>query len=82
MKQTAVEWLFKQISSSKYYYKIMEDINSRNTVAQSNILEQAKEMEKENVFLFTKEYDEYLFRGCGLPRLTAEQYYNQTFKKD
>jgi hypothetical protein len=43
---------------------------------------QAKEMEKENVFLFAKEYDEYLFRGCGLPRLTAEQYYNQTYKQD
>lgn len=27
MKQTAVEWLSKQISSSKYFYKLMEDIN-------------------------------------------------------
>jgi hypothetical protein len=82
MKQTAVEWLFKQISTSKYFYKLMEDINSRSTIAQSNIFVQAKEMEKENVFLFAKEYDEYLFRGCGLPRLTAEQYYNQTYKQD
>ena len=47
MKQTAVEWLFKQISTSKYFYNLMEDINSRSTVAQSNIFDQAKEMEKE-----------------------------------
>ena len=71
MKQTAVEWLFEQISSSKYYYKIMEDINSRNTVAQSNILEQAKEMEKEQI---ENAYN------VGNPYKTAEQYYNQTFK--
>ena len=47
MKQTAVEWLFKQISTSKHFYKLMEDINSRSTVAQSNIFDQAKAMEKE-----------------------------------
>ena len=49
MKQTAVEWLFKQISTSKYFYKLMEDINSRSTVAQSNIFDQAKAMEKEQI---------------------------------
>jgi hypothetical protein len=47
MKQTAVEWLENQIKTSKYSYKLMEDINSRSTVAQPNIFEQAKEMEKE-----------------------------------
>jgi hypothetical protein len=47
MKQTAVEWLGNQIKTSKYFYKLMEDIQSRGTVAQSNILNQAKEMEKE-----------------------------------
>ena len=39
-------------------------------------------MLNKNAVLFAKEYDEYLFRGCGLPRLTAEQYYNQTFKSE
>ena len=51
MKQTAVEWLFKQISTSKYFYNLMEDINSRSTVAQSNIFEQAKEMEEIDLHL-------------------------------
>jgi hypothetical protein len=44
---TAVEWLENQIKTSKYSYKLMEDINSRSTVAQSDIFEQAKAMEKE-----------------------------------
>ena len=54
MKQTAVEWLVEQISTSKYFYKLMEDINSRSTVAQSDIFEQAKEMEKEQMIEFHK----------------------------
>lgn len=78
MKQTAVEWIIEQISSSKYYYKIMEDINSRNTVAQSNILEQAKEMEKEQII------QAYYQNGWNDNdnEHNAEQYYNQTFKQD
>jgi len=74
MKQTAVEWLENQIKTSKYSYKLMEDINSRSTVAQSDIFEQAKEMEKQQIIdarvkkpLFS-EWDE------------AEQYYNEQFK--
>jgi ribonuclease I len=47
IKQTAVEWLEDQIKNSKYYFKLMAEINSRSTVSQSNIFEQAKEMEKE-----------------------------------
>lgn len=54
MKQTAVEWLFKQISTSKHFYNLMEDINSRSTVAQSDIIEQAKEMEKSQIIEFHK----------------------------
>ena len=45
MKQTAVEWLENQIKNSKYFYKLMEDIQSKSTVAESNILEQAKLIE-------------------------------------
>ena len=54
MKQTAVEWLEDQIKTSKYSYKVMEDINSRGTVAQPNIFEQAKQMEKEQIIAFGK----------------------------
>ena len=62
MKETAVEWLFKQISTSKHFYNLMEDIQSRSTVAQSNIFEQAKEMEEINLHL---EYMKGWRDGCN-----------------
>ena len=73
MKQTAVDWLFEQISTSKYFYNLMEDINSRSTVAQSNIFEQAKEMEKEQII--------NAYRGMPTYNKSGEQYYNETFKQ-
>ena len=53
-KQTAVEWLVEQISTSKYFYKVMEDVQSRSTIAQLDIFEQAKAMEKEHMIGFYK----------------------------
>ena len=79
MKQTAVEWLFKQISTSKYFYNLMEEIESRSTIVQPNgILEQAKEMEKEQII------QAYYQNGWNDNdnEHNAEQYYNETFKKD
>jgi hypothetical protein len=78
MKQTAVEWLFKQISTSKYFYILMEDINNRSTIAQSNIFEQAKAMEKEQII------QAYYQNGWNDNdnEHNAEQYYNQTYKQD
>jgi hypothetical protein len=72
--KTAIEWLVNQISSSKYFYKVMEDIQSRSTVAQSNIFEQAKAMEKEQMCQFVSDY---LDDGQDM---TAEEYYEQTYK--
>lgn len=54
MKQTAVEWLFEQISSSKYFYNLMEDLDNRGTVVQPSILKQAKTMEKEQMINFAE----------------------------
>ena len=75
MKKTAVEWLFKQISTSKYFYNLMEDINSRSTVAQSNIFEQAKEMEKKQIM-------DAFNNGYLNHSMNSEQYYNETFKSE
>jgi hypothetical protein len=50
MKQTAVEWLIEKISTSKYFYNIMEELESRSTIVQANgILQKAMEMEKEQI---------------------------------
>ena len=81
-QQTAVEWLENQIKNSKYFYKLMEDINCRSTVAQSNIFEQAKEMEKERMI----EFSEQVFRNRynevyqSLTKVATDTY-NETFKQ-
>ena len=81
-QQTAVEWLSKQISSSKYFYKLMEDINSRSTIAQSDIIEEAKEMEKEQIInAFGVGCQVESTRLIGYQGM-AEQYYNETFKSE
>ena len=83
MKQTAVEWLIKQISSSKYFYNLMEEIESRSTIVQPNgILEQAKEMEKEQIIdAFVECWKENMPEGYECKQ-SAEYYYNETFKQE
>ena len=88
MKQTAVEWLSKQIKTSKYIYKLMADINSRSTIAQSDIIEQAKEMEKQQIL---RAYDIGSNEGYDLAKIDEIEeghymkepieYYNETFKQ-
>jgi hypothetical protein len=78
-KQTAVEWLSKQISSSKYFYKLMEEIESRSTIVQPNgILQQAKEMEKEQIIdACNLQRNDY--RGMPTYNKSGEAYYNETY---
>jgi hypothetical protein len=74
---TAVEWLIEQISSSKYFYNLMEEIQSRSTIAEPNgILQQAKAMEKEQII------NAYKFGNLSDIYFKPEQYYNETFKQD
>ena len=80
--KTAVEWLEDQVKTSKHYFKLMEDIQSKSTVAQSNIFEQAKEIEKQQII-------DAFGVGCQVEstRLIgyhdmADEYYNETFKQD
>ena len=76
MKQTAVEWFFKAlIENQDKTYKQIE-----------LILEQAKEMEKEQIIeaitktiigsnvIYDNEYPEVIY--------TAEQYYNETYESN
>ena len=81
-KQTAVEWLENQIKTSKYSYKLMEDINRRSTVAQSDIFEQAKEMEKEHILEFARNAVRKILDEDRQNPFNLEQYYQETFKKD
>ena len=81
MRQTAVEWLGNQIKTSKYFYKLMEDIQSRSTVAQSNIFDQAKEMEKKQIIdAFEKGYENGACVSDEESIYHGGNYYNKTFK--
>jgi len=65
---TAVEWLIEQL------------FELRNpTLNQIEIMEQAKETEKQQIIEFADKYDAYVVQGGTL---TAEQYYNKTFKQN
>jgi hypothetical protein len=71
MKQTAVEWLTEKLRIEFGF------------AFSDNILEQAKEMEKEHIIdayckgSLDMSKDENIF-----PRETSEQYYNETYNKD
>jgi hypothetical protein len=80
---TAVEWLIEQISSSKYFYNLMEEIESRSTTVQPNaILQQAKEMEKQQIMNAVDLPKEKRWYDAKLYNSSGEQYYNETFKKN
>ena len=64
-KQTAVEWLEERINIGLTY---------EQDVLFEGLFEQAKEMEKEQIFKTSR----YFFHELG--NLTPIQYYNETFK--
>jgi hypothetical protein len=66
MKQTAVEWFIKELRKNRI-------------VIPMEMEQQAKEMEKEQIVNFADKYDAYIVQGGTL---TAEQYYNETFKSE
>jgi hypothetical protein len=71
MKQTAVEWY-----SNKLLEILGESVNNfttEQTMANHYALEQAKEMEKQHII------DAY--ETSHISMMTAEQYYNETFKQ-
>jgi len=53
---TAVELLEEVMKTSKYFYKLIDEIESRNTIERPNIFERAKQMESLQI-------NEALYRG-------------------
>jgi hypothetical protein len=64
-QQTAVEWLAQQINTAKWKFS---DITDRN-----EIIQQAKEMEKEQI------KNAWIATDNELQRIAAEEYYNRTY---
>lgn len=78
MKQTAVEWL-----AEKYNYVTW--MRNRDEISagladewRKHYLEQAKAMEKEQII---DAHDNGYIDGANKKNTTAEQYYNETYKK-
>ena len=70
MKQTAVEWAINEIQSNWYDYEYGD-------LDMDDVIEQAKEMEKEQIIEFADEYGTYLLQGGTMSAVT----YNETFNK-
>jgi hypothetical protein len=75
MKQTAVDWLIEQIESCKITMYNDGDRKKLISLVEGNLIEQAKEMEKE--IIRTAYLD-----GMDGEYNTSEQYYNKTFKSE
>jgi hypothetical protein len=68
MKETAVEWLLNMLDYNQQMLGIKE------------IIEQAIEIEKQQIIDAHGDKKDYLFSQTGIVKITGEQYYNQTFK--
>lgn len=66
MKQTAVEWFVEQL----------ENHNGITRNEFQNVIQQAKAMEKEQII------DAWIATDNELQRISAEKYYNETFKTE
>ena len=79
MEKTPVEWLFDELielnAYMKYHIITWEDYLSKR----ADLLEQAKEMEKEQIMDAVNFGDT---RGKITTYSTAEEYYNETFKSE
>jgi len=76
MKQTAVEWLVEQLTEVDYgciNKTFLQNNNSLSGYKLRELLEQAKQMEKEQI------KEAYCM---GDDNIGAEQYYNETFKSE
>lgn len=76
-KQTAVEWLISKLQQSKDWQRVLNEVSQMSTV-QFNLLEQAKEMEKQQII---DAANTLLYPGPGPGDTWAEQYYNETYNK-
>jgi hypothetical protein len=67
-KQTAVEWVIEQIQQKLYI--------------RDEVIEQALKMEKEQIMEAHGDEKDYLTDSGNFITISAEQYYNETYKKE
>jgi hypothetical protein len=77
-KQTAVEWLVKQLKEQEYLGVFCTpDCWGREEEIMKGIVQQAKEMEKQQIINCYNQSWHFRYK----PYETAEKYYNETFGK-
>ena len=72
-KQTAVEW---------FNDEIIIHLNFDQRLYLKDILKQAKQMEKEQIMEAHGDERDYLSDSGNFITISAEQYYNETYKKE
>ena len=73
MKQTALEFLLRELGNK--FPREIQDLYYNNKEEFSLICEQAKVMEKQQII------DAWIAEDNELQRMSAKQYYNETFNK-
>ena len=75
-KQTAVEWLISELRESKDFHRVINELNQRSSAVR-HILNEAKEMEKEQIT------DAYTMGSYDMAEkeFKPEQYYSETYEK-
>jgi hypothetical protein len=84
MKQTAVEWLFLQMENLITKAKVTDMDNNDFVISKVKLLQQAKEMEKEQIINTYRDgrSDQQSQKPSRFYNRMAEQYYNETFKSE
>ena len=78
--KTAVEWLAEKYDYAYWMVKRDEISPALAEEWKKHYLQQAKEMEKEQMINFAENYE--MWESENYPRKTFEQYYNETFKSE
>ena len=78
MKQTAVEFLVEELNKSIGLTKFVDTCDEDYKQEILSIIEQAKQMEKEQIIEFADEYGDYLLNGG----MMSANSYMETFKSE
>jgi hypothetical protein len=73
-QQTAVEWFIQELQKTRDWQRVINEAN-QSTSAVRDVIEQAKEMEKEQI------EDAYSLSRCEWNKIiSSSEYYQQTYK--
>jgi hypothetical protein len=72
-KQTAVDWLISQLQKTRDYQRVINEANESGTSVR-DVIDEAKEMEKEQIIRFAEDFSDELIRRGDLINAYEETY--------